>query len=136
MKITYEDAVYEFDVDDITVKQAMAIEKHIGAPYEEWDGMLRAGGKFLALQALGWLILKGGELDEHGKPVIPLEDVDFKLVRFGEALEAAQAAQAATAVAAEPASTPDPTGATTSAQPDMNGQALVAALSASSSAVA
>jgi hypothetical protein len=95
MKIEYEDETYSFDADDITVKQAMMIEKHTGLGFTAWSEALEAGGNLPALQAFGWIVLTGGDL---GKPI---EDCDFKLGRLGRAFAAAQAA--------ESGAPPDPT---------------------------
>src|SRR5258708_1209887 len=59
MIIEYEGERYEFDFDDITVKQAMKIEKHTGVKLTDWGDRLEAGGDMLSLQALGWLRLFG-----------------------------------------------------------------------------
>ena len=107
MIIKYGDERYEFEFDDITVKQAMKIEKHTGLKLTDWGDALSAddGMNMLALQALGWLVLCEG----HGA----VDDADFKLVAFGNAFGTALAALAAEQKAAEV-----PTGAV----PVSNGQ--------------
>ncbi len=104
MQVTYEGTVYEFDMDEVTVKQAIKIEKHMGCTLDEWGKQLEKGGSMLALQALGWLILFGGK-------TIPVEDADFKIVRLGESFAAAMAAEQekeAAAGAARPTLPPMP----------------------------
>src|SRR5258708_37522346 len=98
MIIEYEGERYEFDFDDITVKQAMKIEKHTGVKLTDWGDRLEAGGDMLSLQALGWLVLFGGA-GAGG-------DADFKLLELGNAVAAANTAPAA---AEEAASGPGPT---------------------------
>lgn len=109
MIIEYEGAQYEFDFDDITVKQAMKIEKHVGMQLEEFGKVLAEGGNLRAVQAAGWLILHGGR-------DIPIEDCDFKLVRFGEAFARA-AAEAEAAELAAAGAQPGPTDGTFTAVP-------------------
>jgi len=86
VKITYEGTVYDLDMDEIDVKQAQKIEKHIGGTMGQWEeGM--AGASADCLQALGWLIFTGGDST-------PIADVNFKLMKLGKALDEAQAAEA------------------------------------------
>src|SRR5258707_13496672 len=85
--IEYEGEQFEFDFDDITVKQAMKIEKHTGVKLTDWGDRLEAGGDMLSLQALGWLVLFGG--------AGAVDDADFKLVELGDAVSAAITPQAA-----------------------------------------
>lgn len=89
MIIEYEGGRYEFEFDDITVKQAMKIEKHTGLKLTDWGDALAGedGMNMTALQALGWLVLSGGQG--------AVDDADFKLVKFGNAFGAALAAEAA-----------------------------------------
>src|SRR5258708_11038875 len=98
MIIEYEGERYEVDFDDITVKQAMKVEKHTGVKLTDWGDRLEAGGDMLSLQALGWLVLfcRAGAVDE----------ADFKLVKLGNAFAAASTPQAA---AEQPAAGPVPT---------------------------
>jgi hypothetical protein len=98
MRIDYEGQSYEFDMDDITVKQAIKIEKHLGCPFAEFGERLSAEeGKIpdlMAVQCLGWLILHGGR-------DVPIEDTDFKVTALsqalGDAMEKATAAEEAAA---------------------------------------
>ena len=128
MKIEYEGVVYDFDFDDITVKQAIKIEKHTGMTLQEWGRALfpeEEGNAtdLIAMQALGWLVLYGGR-------DIPVDDCDFKIMKLIEAF--AQAAEREGAAAQEepdpttpagsntpgtPASTPSPTGPPASTGP-------------------
>lgn len=88
MIIDYDGQQYPFAMDDVTVKQAIAIEKYMGCPFAEWGKRLEAGGDLPSLQALGWLILRQGAAD------VLIEDTDFKIGRLGEALMKAAAAEA------------------------------------------
>ena len=92
MIIDYDGQQYTFDLDDVTVKQALKIEKFMGCSFTEWGKRLQGGEDMRARQALGWLIL-------HGGADVPVEETDFKLVKLGEALDAAHAAEAAKAEA-------------------------------------
>ena len=114
MIIKYDGHDYPFDFDDVTVKQGVKIEKFLGCSFEEWGKRLQAGD-LQARQALGWVILHGGDL------TVPIEDTDFKMVALGKAMADAFAAEA-------PAEEePVPTGAV------LNGHAPAAELSLPSS---
>ena len=96
MIITFEGRDYPFDLDDLTVKQAVKIEKHIGGTLLDWEeGLNRASAP--CLQALGWLIFTGGDSS-------PIADVEFKIMKLAGAF-----ADAAAAEAAEKAAEADPT---------------------------
>lgn len=99
MIISYEGQQYPFSLDDVTVQQALKIEKYMGCSFTEWGKRLQGGEDMRARQVLGWLILHPDGMDRAGLAVA-IEDTDFKLVRLGEALDAAFAAEAA-AVEAE-----------------------------------
>jgi len=124
--IDYEGRSYLFEFDDIGVKQGIAIEKHTGLPFAEWGAAIAKGGNMLALQALGWVILNGGDL------TIPIGDVDFKMGKFGAALDKALSAEADAAKAAEETG-PRPTAGASPAPPEANGHAATGLLSAASS---
>ena len=79
MIIKYDGHDYPFDFDDVTVKQGVKIEKFMGCSFEEWGKKLQAGD-LQARQALGWVILHGGDL------TVPIEDTDFKMVALGKAM--------------------------------------------------
>jgi hypothetical protein len=86
LKITYEGTVYDFDLDDLSVKQAQKIEKHIGGTLADWEaGLGRASAD--CLQAVAWLIFTGGDQT-------PIADVDFKIMKLAKAMDEAQQAEA------------------------------------------
>jgi hypothetical protein len=114
--IEYDGQAYPFDLDDVTVKQALKIEQYMKCSFAEWGKLLQAGEDMRARQSLGWVILHQGDL------AVPIEDTDFKLVALGTALDAAFAA------AAPPEAEPVPTGAAAS-----NGHVPAAASSLPSS---
>ncbi len=87
MIIDYDGQRYPFDMDDVTVKQGLAIEEHMKCSFDEWGKKLMAGNDLRARQALGWLILHGGN------PDIQIGDTNFKMVKLGEALNAAYEAE-------------------------------------------
>jgi hypothetical protein len=107
--IEYEGQRYPFDFADITVKQAIRMEKFTGMSFGEWGKAVAAGSSLVAVQAVGWLVLHGGDL------AVPIEDCDFKLARLSEAIKVANAAEEAAEVAAAKAAEavgPRPTGGT------------------------
>lgn len=104
MIIDYEGREYPFDMDDLTVKQALKIEKHIGGMMGDFiDGLLEKT-RADCYQALGWLIFHGGDST-------PIADVDFKFGRLSRAFTAAAAKEADAEKAAKEAAgePPDPT---------------------------
>ena len=101
MIIDYDGQKYSFSLDDVTIRQALAIEKFMGCPFAEWGKRLQKGDDLRARQALGWLIL-------HPDGKTAIEDTDFRLIALGNAIEAAFAAEEA---AASEAAGPVPTGA-------------------------
>ena len=108
MIIDYEGRQYQFDMDDLTVKQALKIEKHIGGPMIEFEkGMLT--GSALCAQVLGWLILHGGD-------ATPIADVDFKYGKLTQAFADA-AEREAKAEAARAAAEAGPTAGALNGQP-------------------
>lgn len=107
MIIHYDGQDYPFSLDDVTVKQALKIEKFMSCSFADWGKKLQQdGGDLRARQALGWLILHQGR-------DVPIEDTDFKLVALGEALDAAFTAEAA---ADAEAAGPVPTAAVSNGQ--------------------
>lgn len=88
MIIDYEGQQYPFDMDDVTVKQALKIEAFMGCSFAEWGKRLQDGQDLRARQVVGWLIL-------HPDGGVPIEDTDFKMVALGKAIDAAAAAEAA-----------------------------------------
>ena len=98
MIIEYEGTSYEFDFEDVTVKQAMKIEKHLGSTLTQWGDRLKKGSDWAALQVLGWLIL----FDGKGA----IDDTDFKLVKLGKAFELAVLSEVEAEAAAQAAERP------------------------------
>lgn len=94
MIIKYDGQEYPFDFDDITVQQALKIEKFMDCSFADWGKKLQEGLDLRARQALGWLILHPDGLNKAGLPV-PVEDTDFKMVKLGEAIDEAFTAEAA-----------------------------------------
>jgi hypothetical protein len=109
--INYDGKQYPFDMDDVEILQALAIEKHMGCSFDEWGKKLQKGD-MKARQVLGWLIL-------HPAGEVPVEATNFKMVALGKALDAAYAAE--TPAEAEP----NPTAAAA----ESNGHAPAAAAS-------
>lgn len=90
MQIVYQGQPYDFDMADITVKQAIKIEKHLGCPISDFgDRLSPEDGKpadMMAIQCLGWLVLHGGK-------GVAIDDADFSLRDFMGAFGAALVAQ-------------------------------------------
>jgi hypothetical protein len=113
--IEYEGKSYDFDFEDITVKQAMKIEKHTGLSLEKFAEAAAEGKSLVVVQAVGWLILHGGRDS-------PIEECDFKLGRLGTAFaKAAAEEEAAEKAREEAAAGPVPTAAVSTVPPPVNG---------------
>lgn len=114
MKIEYEGQVYDYDLDDLDVEQALRIEKHIGGTLLDWQNGLGTAST-PAVQALGWIILHDADLS------MPISSVNFKPVKlaraYGEAAEreAAEAEGEADPTTLAGSSTPATPGSTPSA---------------------
>ena len=107
MIISYKGQRYDYDPAAVTVKQAMAIEAHTGLSFEKWGDDVGTSN-LKALQAFGWLILTGGDLNS------PIADTDFVIAALADAVSAGQAAEKA-AEDAKAAATPGPTDPTSGA---------------------
>ena len=99
MIIDYEGQQYPFDMDDMDIKQALKIEKHIGGTVGDFTEGLMANIRADCYQALGWLIF-------HGGGATPIADVNFKFGKLSKAFMEAADREAAAEEAGEP---PDPT---------------------------
>jgi hypothetical protein len=112
MIINWDGRDWELSFEDITIKQAEAIEKETGQPLGAWldslnEDISTASPQFLpVLKIVYWLMLA-----QSGDQT-PIAAVDFPLLRFGQAF--AQAAAAEAAPAEQPAEPPDPTQGATS----------------------
>lgn len=91
MKIAFEDRDYELVLDDITVAQAKVIKVHRGLTLKGLsEGLNELDAD--ALVAAYWLMRV-----QSGDVGVDIDRVDFKAVRFAEALvEANKAEQSAT----------------------------------------
>jgi hypothetical protein len=96
MKIAFEDRDYELDLDDITVAQAKVIKVHRGLTLKGLsDGLNELDAD--ALVAAYWLMRV-----QSGDVGIDIDRVDFKAVRFAEALVKANKAEESAAEANSP----------------------------------
>lgn len=100
MIISYDGQDYPFDMDDVGIRAALAIERFMGCSFDEWGKKLQAG-EVKSRQALGWLILHPDSRGSLPELVQAIEDTDFKMVKLGQALEAAYEAEAEAAAGAE-----------------------------------
>jgi hypothetical protein len=102
MQIVYQGQTYDFDMADITIKQAIKIEKYLGCPIAEFGDRLSPDGDkqpdMMAIQCLGWLVLHEGR-------GIPIDEADFSVRGFMTALtDAMKPAEAAPVPTVAPAS--------------------------------
>jgi hypothetical protein len=89
MKIDFEDREYVLDLDDITVAQAKVIKVHRGLTIKALsEGLSELDAD--SLVAVYWLMKI-----QSGETGIDIDRVDFKAVRFAEAMAIAAQAEAA-----------------------------------------
>jgi hypothetical protein len=86
MKVEYEGKIYDMDLEEITVNQAKIIKVHTGLTLKGLEDAL-AEGDADGLRALFWLMLENS--GEHQS----IDSVDFKIVKFANAVQAATKAE-------------------------------------------
>jgi hypothetical protein len=118
--IDYEGQQYPFDMDDMDIRQALKIEKHIGGTVGDFTEGLTQTIRADCYQALGWLIFHGGDQTA-------IADVNFKFGKLSRAFAAAAEKEAAEEAAAKEAAgeLPDPT-ASNGSGPILLGSSLTA----------
>jgi hypothetical protein len=95
MLVDYDGTEYDFDVENITLKQAKAIKDSCGLTLHGLEVGIEEGDPD-ALRAMFWLMQVSSGVKTS------LEDVDFKIVKFSKAIdEAVRKQQAADAEEAE-----------------------------------
>ena len=114
MKFEFEGRTREIDMDELGLRQGIAIQEHMGMPLTEWEKALttpRDMGWLKAMRCLYWLMLaQAGDLT-------PLDaDIDFPVLKFSGAVSGALSAEADTAAAVEEDPT-KPAGAPAAAPP-------------------
>jgi hypothetical protein len=82
MNITYDGKDYSFDLDEISVSEATVIKRKTGLSLLGIEKGLREADVD-ALRAIYWLMLK-----QNGQNV-NIDNVDFKVIRYTQALQAA-----------------------------------------------
>lgn len=88
MKIDYEGETLEFDLEEITVQQATVLKRKLGLTLLSLDNGLIEGDPD-ALRAVYWLIrTQSGER-------VDIDEVDFKIVKLANAIQAAVEKEAA-----------------------------------------
>jgi len=103
MIINFEDRDWDFQLEEIDLKQAIAIQLAYGFTLDDWYQALEHSDA-RALQCLYWLML------QQNGVIKPIAECNCKIMALGEAMAAAQEAAAAAAKAAEAAEPePDPT---------------------------
>jgi len=122
MRISYQGESYDFDMADITVRQAIKIEKYLGCPIAEFGSRLdTSDGKnpdLMAIQCLGWLILHGGKS-------VPIEDTDFIVTALTQGIADALLDEEAAGQAASDSAAARPV-PTVAADPSGNGEVVMA----------
>ena len=97
MKIEYEGETLDFDMEQLTVRQAMYLKSKLGLTLLGLDQGLMAGDPD-ALLAIFWLIRTHAD----GCKPVEIDTLDFKVVKLAEAVQnAVEAEQAAQEAAAE-----------------------------------
>jgi hypothetical protein len=88
MKIDYEGQTLQFDLEDITIQQATVLKRQLGMTLLALDKGLIEGDPD-ALRAVFWLIQSqsGNRVD--------INEVDFKVVKFANAIQKAVEAEEA-----------------------------------------
>lgn len=89
MKVYYDDKEYDFDLDEITVSQARTIKAKCGFTLLGLEEALAVGDAD-ALRAIFWLMLC------NSGQTVDIDRVDFKIVKFAQALQRATEAETAT----------------------------------------
>jgi hypothetical protein len=98
MKVTWEDKEYTFDLDEMTVAQAKTIKVHCGLTISQLNDGLWRDMDPDAVRAAYWLMHV-----QSGKKALDIDRIDFKVVRFMEALIAGVKEQRAADEANAPA---------------------------------
>ena len=94
MKIDYDGKQYEFDLDEIDVSQATTIKRKFGLTLLSLESGLREGDPD-ALRCIYWLMLtQAGER-------VNIDNVNFKIVKFANAIQQANIREAEAAEAEE-----------------------------------
>jgi hypothetical protein len=100
MKVTWEDKKYTFDLDEMSVSEAKTIKVHCGLTISQFnDGLWREMDPD-AIRAAYWLMHI-----QSGDKAVDIDRLDFKAVRFMEALIKAFKDQKATDESNAPAET-------------------------------
>ena len=110
MKICYEGEELDFDLEKITVRQAMLLQSKLGLTLLSLDQGL-AQGDPQAMLAVFWL------MKTHSGQKVDIDDLDFKVVKLANAIQEAVDAEEKTKAQEEEATgkkkTPKEQGATT-----------------------
>ena len=114
MIIDWEGRKYALDFEEITISQAEALEDYTGRPLGEWLEQLDQGAhtSVKILRPVCWLMLAQ---NANGEQPPPIGTLDFKLLRFAEAFDAAELTEAERRTV-DAAGQPDPTRAAPSAE--------------------
>jgi hypothetical protein len=99
MKICYEGNELNFDLEELTLEQATTIYRRLGLTLLGLDQGLIDGNPD-ALRAIYWMIL------QQDDPKVEIEAVNFKIVKFANAVQEAVEREAAEAAEKEAAGGP------------------------------
>lgn len=75
MKVDFEDRVWDLDIDEIDVAQAMVVKVKTGFNLLQWQAALEQGD-VVAAKALYWLMLAQNGVNKD------LDVVNFKVLKF------------------------------------------------------
>ena len=86
MNVDFEGKTYALDIEDIDVRQAMVIKVKTGYNLLQWQAALEQADVD-AIKALYWLMLAQNGVGSD------IDQVNFKLIKFANAIKAAQKAE-------------------------------------------
>lgn len=89
MIVRFDDRDYDFDIDDIDVRQAMVIKVKTGFNLLEWQAALEQADVD-AIKALYWLMLSQNGIASD------IDQVNFKILKFTKAFKEASENEATT----------------------------------------
>lgn len=86
MLIKFDDREYEFDAEEIDVRQAMVIKVKTGYSLLQWQAALEQADVD-AIKGLYWLMLSQNGI------TVDIDQVNFKLIKFANAFKEAAKAE-------------------------------------------
>jgi hypothetical protein len=105
MKLDFEGRTWSVDIDDLSVKQALAITSHSGGTLTAWEKSLaevESPNWLPAMECLYWLMLAQNGDTTSARP----GDTDFAVLKFSKVFADALAAEAGPEKAEDPTKPP------------------------------